>query len=472
MGGGRQFKASRSCPRFPCYNPFQEFAMADLFQILPAALFRPLAAPGAAIYSQILLALLAETQQHQQPLSRELAQRIVTDGLAQPDALTLTRDAIEATNTTEPEDTQSRASAILRYLTQCGWLRGETQSDFTSTYIFPDYAFRLLQTLREISANEPPPLQGLIYSIYALLQTGLREGNLEDCIPEAHRQMLHLLNGLKELQHNIGAHIEKVLAQLDTHAILDQFFGAYRNEIVDRAYHQLRTTDHISRYRPGVIETTAQLAHHSQLEHAAQRLQARGDAPSVADALARLLEQTRAIRDQFEMLDALLELIDTRHSQFVDAAVRTVELQLMAQSTTSGQLHSILKLLLTNPTSEETFRTLTPPLVNLYELALVDSQSPAPPARAPTPFVPTIEAVEPLTPEELVATQLETLAQPARVISRDHVRKFVQEFLAGQHERRGAELNLERANDLPLLIYLRAYGNGGLGYVVEADDNG
>lgn len=446
--------------------------MAALFQILPVSLFRPLAAPGAPIYSQILLALLAETQQHQQPLSRELAQRIVTDKLAQPDALALTRDAMETPDPIEPDDTQSRASAILRYLAQCGWLRAETQSDLTASYIFPDYAFRLLQTLKEISANEPPPLQGLIYSIYALLQTGLRDGNLEDCIPEAHRQMLHLLNGLKELQHNIGAHIEKVLAQLDTRAILDQFFGAYRTQIVDRAYHQLRTTDHVSRYRPGVIETTAQLAHHSQLEHAAQRLQARGDAPSVADALARLVEQTRAIRDQFEMLDALLELIDTRHSQFVDAAVRTVELQLMAQSTTSGQLHSILKWLLTNPPEQEIFRTLTAPLVNLYELALVDSQSLAAPGRAPTPFVSAIETVEPLTPAELAATQLETLAQLQRVISRDRVRKFAQEFLAGQQERRGEELNLEHANDLPLLIYLRAYGDGGLGYVMETDAEG
>src|SRR5581483_7758871 len=103
---------------------------------------------------------------------------------------------------------QARAAAILRYLVQCGWLHSETQSDFTQSFVLPDYAFRLLQVLNEISANEPPPLQGLVCSIHDLLQASVRDGNTDIRLPEAHRQMQHLLNGLKELQHNIGAHLE------------------------------------------------------------------------------------------------------------------------------------------------------------------------------------------------------------------------------------------------------------------------
>lgn len=439
--------------------------MAALFEILPAQLFRPLAAPGAPIYAHILLTLLEQATQQHQPLSRDLALNLITEQIDTSDALDLTQDAGESDTPRDEDPTLARATAILRYLVQCGWLRSETQSDFTQSFVLPDYAFRLLRVLSEIAANEPPPLQGLICSIHDLLQASVREGNADIRLPEAHRQMQHLLNGLKELQHNIGAHLERVLQQMQTREVLDQFFVSYHTEIVDRVYHQLRTTDHVSRYRPGVVETTAQLSRDAQLEQAAQRVFKRGDAPSLEAAASQLLTQARAIREQFETLDTLLEAIDVRHSQFVDAAVRAVELQLLAQSTTSGQLNAILKTLLAAQ-DDAMFETLAAPLVNLHELALVDAQSLAPPARAPAAFVPEIETAEQLSDADIAAKQAETLAQLQRVISRRRVREFAASLLQDRAEIRAAEIPLQQPDDLPLLIYLRAYADDALGYRV------
>ena len=81
----------------------------------------------------------------------------------------------------------------------------------------PDYAFRLLNVFNEIASDEPLALQGLIFSIYSLLQTSVREGNAHVSLPEAHRQTANLMSGLKELQHNIGVHIEQVLRQVPSH---------------------------------------------------------------------------------------------------------------------------------------------------------------------------------------------------------------------------------------------------------------
>src|SRR5690606_5043334 len=114
------------------------------------------------------------------------------------------------------------------------------------------------------------------------------------------------------------------------------------DEIVDKAYHQLRTTDHVSRFRPGVLEALTQLSSDEQVMQIAQLLRANGMAPTVEAAASRLLEQIRDIRSQFEQLDHQLQAIDVRHSQFIDSAVRAVELRLTANTTTSGQLHAIL----------------------------------------------------------------------------------------------------------------------------------
>lgn len=439
----------------------------SLFDLIPAELFRPLAAPGAPIYSDILLALFEETQRHQQALSRESAMHHIIAVLANPDAMQLTQDAQDQVDD-ETDATLARASAILRYLVHCGWLRAEMQNDFTQTFILPDYAFRLLRTLIEIVADQALPLQGLICSIHDLLQAAIRDGNVDIRLPEAHRQTQHLVNGLKELSHNIGIHIERVLRQLQARDVLNQIFSSYRAEIVDRVYHHLQTTDHVSRYRPGIIDATAQLERSAQIDQAARRWYERGEAPSINLAAHRLIEQARQIREQFQELDRLLSAIQTRHSQFVDSAVRAVELQLASQTTTSRQLYSILKGLLQDRMVQTNDAQA---LVSLHALSLIDSESPAAPTRTPTPFVAETIAAPLLSAEEIEASQAETLRQLNRAVSRERVRHFVRALFSNRDEIVSDEIPLSGADDLPLLIYLREYGDGSLGYRFENDAN-
>ena len=63
------------------------------------------------------------------------------------------------------------------------------------------------------------------------------------------------------------------------------------------------------------------------------------------------------------------------------------------------------------------------------------------------------------------------LTERARAISRDRVRRFAAELLRRGGEVRGGEIHLEGPDDLPLLIYLRNYGDGSLGYRVEETEN-
>jgi hypothetical protein len=204
--------------------------------------------------------------------------------------------------------------------------------------------------------------------------------------------------------------------------------------------------------------------------HIAQSLRASGLAPSVEAAANRLLGQIREIRDQFEGLDRLLQTIDVRHSQFVDSAVRTVELQLTASTTTSGQLHAILTHMLTG--DDDALDTDIADAIDLYALSLLDTESLAAPSRAAVPFVPEPVVAPPPTPEEIAAAQARTLEQLNRSISRERVRRYAAELLRDQNEVRIGLLALEGPGSLPLLIYLRQYGDGSLGYRAEdaADD--
>ncbi len=443
-----------------------------LFSVIPDTLFSPLASPGAPVYAEALLQIFAETRRHQQPLSRDLVVSLVREVLAaaQPEALAAAGDPQDDSTAPDDDPLTARAGAVVRYLARCQWLRGETQSDFGQAYTLPDYAFRLLNVLSELASNEPLPLQGLVFSIYSLLQTSVREGGAHISLPEAHRQTGSLMSGLKELQHNIGVHIEQVLRQLQARDVLEQVFTLYRNEIVDKAYHQLRTTDHVSRFRPGVIDALAQLSGEQQVQKIAQQLRTAGMAPTVEAAAVRLVGQIREIREQFEGLDRMLQAIDVRHSQFVDSAVRTVELQLTASSTTSGQLHAILARLLADdaPALEQAAAGL----VDLYALGLLDAESLAAPSRAATPFVPAPEATPLPTAKEIEEAQRRTLEQLSRSVSRERVRRYAAQLLGDQAEVRVGALATGGPDKLPLLIYLRQYGDGSLGYRAEEAPGG
>lgn len=439
--------------------------------VIPTTLFQPLAAPGATVYTRILLDIFIQTQSRPDPLSRDLMISLIYKHVTEPQALSLTQDA-QADS--EPSGNGAdpvavRAADILRYLARCGWLKGETLGDFSTQYVLPDYAFRLLRALNEIVTNEPPALAGLIFSTYALLQRILAEKDTAYFgISQAHRQTQQLLNGLKELQQNIGLHINQILEKSQARDVLEQLFFRYREEIVDRAYHQLRTTDHVSRFRPGVLDATAQLADPAILDPAAQRLRQMGEAPSVEDAHQRLVAQLREVRDQFESLDRLLEAIDARHSQFVNAAVRQIELQLAAHTTTSGQLNAILERLLAE--SPDDFDDAVGPLIHLHRLEWPDPESLAPAYRVATVFEADPESIPELSEEDLALIREETERQLSRAVSRRRIERFAREQLSDRVEMRAADIELSTPDHLALLIYLRAYGDGSLGYhVVEIE---
>jgi len=61
--------------------------------VLPTTLFQPLAAPGATVYTRILLDIFIQTQSRPDPLSRELMLSLIYKHIAEPQAFSLTQDA-------------------------------------------------------------------------------------------------------------------------------------------------------------------------------------------------------------------------------------------------------------------------------------------------------------------------------------------------------------------------------------------
>ena len=72
-----------------------------------------------------------------------------------------------------------------------------------------------------------------------------------------------------------------------------------------------------------------------------------------------------------------------------------------------------------------------------------------------------------VSPDDLARALDDTARQLSRAISRQRIERYAREQLGDRAEIRAAEIPLSDPNQLALLIYLRAYGDGTLGYRVE-----
>ena len=137
------------------------------FAGLPVKFFAPLAAKGQRVYLQILLHLFKETQENLGLVNRDILMAFALESM---------RDSANFSETNEIEDEEpafgadpesdppsvlqrARAGAILRYLENCGWYVTEMQSDFRQLFFIPDYSFRILKVLHELSDNQSVSLQ-------------------------------------------------------------------------------------------------------------------------------------------------------------------------------------------------------------------------------------------------------------------------------------------------------------------------
>jgi hypothetical protein len=112
-------------------------------------------------------------------------------------------------------------------------------------------------------------------------------------------------------------------------------------------------------------------------------------------------------------------------------------------------------------------------LLDLFELQFVDEHSLMAPTRAAPTFVPDATPPPSLTEGEIAEAQRQTLAQMRRSIGRERVRQFAAALLRERETVRASEIPLNGPDDLPLVIYLRAYGTeAALGYTIEEAPDG
>ncbi|MGE5674654.1 MAG: Wadjet anti-phage system protein JetA family protein, partial [Mycobacterium leprae] len=246
--------------------------------------------------------------------------------------------------------------------------------------------------------------------------------------------------------------------------ILAMHFGDYKLQILDRAYHRLKTTDHVSHFRPAILQRIdTWLAEPQWLSAAGADEVRRGRYGSQDEAEAALLEQLTFIRNHYEQMDDLLDEIDRRNASYAKASLEQVRYLLSGSQDAAGQLAALLQFL----AGQMEAGILTPDVpwpeqwATLFALDALQTIEPA------SLFTPRSErrnhSPQPLAVTSLTAAEREEARRRLRQrlatqLTYRSIDDYVQARLGQRQEIRARDLGIESTADFIRLIYVAAYG--------------
>jgi hypothetical protein len=438
------------------------------FDLLPVNLFNVISTHGGLQrhYMAILLRLYELAEFNRFGLTREIVIAEIVDYLNTQDELLTGTDLTETIEDTDesstPGDVQEQASWFLRRLIEAGWVEREQQADYTEFIILPDYAFTLLEAFRTIQQQKPREYTGQLYTAHQLITHQGDNFSPALALTQAYENVRQVVRGLNELNQNIRRYTERVTRDRPVAELLRLQFDDY-SQVLGPAYHTLKTSDHISRYRRDIVTHLQDWQlDETWLGNTADELATQGRL-TPAQATDEINHYMRFIINQLESLDPLLDEIDRRHAQYLRTSLRQVRYQLVSSDGSFPDRLAFLARGLAGLQAEgETWLPGEMPSFQAMPIHQPDANSfyTLPQQRAPFTPQPVIAPL--LDPTAADSMRLRTLQELGQAITPTRIQRFVDGFLNGNQSIHICDFPPETfasEQDLPWLIYTIAYGN-------------
>ncbi|HEY8528454.1 MAG TPA: Wadjet anti-phage system protein JetA family protein [Paenibacillaceae bacterium] len=236
----------------------------NLFEVLPERFFWLLTGPNKRLYAEAVLLLYEQSQRERfgirYDIMRDLLQELIETqrelGVAYNPEEEEVAEAERAVQQLTLEDAaRMQANMMLRRLEALKWIDVEDRDQFQRYIVLPHYSSRILAVLKELVEARSVEYQRFAFTTYQIL-TG-QEAKLRPCfaLREALEMTLQFRQELIALYNNMKHHMEQVVRKMTIQEVLDHHFDTYKSQIVDKSYHRLKTSDHVSRYRFQILQS-------------------------------------------------------------------------------------------------------------------------------------------------------------------------------------------------------------------------
>lgn len=442
----------------------------DIFSIVPENYFSILSSPNKFMYIKIISLIYSLVQNG---LSYGIDKEILVDEIE--DYLNAINYQLVDEEEEEIKNNRDRANSLIRRLIDTGWIYPENTSDYKVIINFHDYSITILESFIKIADRESLEYQGNIISIYTLLYSNEKSGIV---IKQVYENTKGIISGLKSLNANIKKYMDRLTKQKTPEEIMEEFFGNYTKEVIDKSYHRLKTSENISKYRPRIIEKLREdLDNNEFIESAAQFYKEDREIEDINDAIILVKEIINNIIEAFEEFDDIMEEIDTKNTKYIKAAVTRAKFLLNNSKDITGNIKNILSYVnaqykeLELNLSKDYLEEITA-IFTLYSYNYIDENSLYIANEGKKSFKPNKLEKVTISEEERNKKLQEFKDKQEKQYSIKKVNSIVLNMLEGREYFNTSEIDVNNIDDFIEIIYIRLYGNSPLAkYFIKKDNS-
>lgn len=428
-----------------------------MFHIISDNFFVPLASPNKQAYWECICKLFT-IMNHQ--ISFGVERDVLVEELQyyfeQTQSVSLEEDEMIG------KSNRDKANWMLRRLEYYGWIEIETDKNYVQRVSFQEYAVKVIKTLLEISEGKKIEYQGYIYTIYSLVRSNTGNPGIELLSIVENTDML--ITGLKNLNSGIKHYIDELTKYKTPAEIMDVLFNDYIENIVDKAYHRLLTSDNVSKFRPEIVERLESKSRSKKYIEKASKELAGIREITIEEAEELVYQYIHEVIDAFLNMDEILAEINRKNTQYQKAAINRAKFFLLGGEDVRGQLKEILSSLNTQINEENLdlggiYRiTYLDDLIRIFSASVLDEKSLYVPIEGKKEFKP-VEIQTDSVDEELRQEKLKhMLEKMERVLNPQKINDYVSMCLKDKKQIRASELPLNNIEDFVRMIYVRLYG--------------
>lgn len=435
-----------------------------LFEIIPEKFFSVLSSSKKEIYSDCLFILYRELKAN---TSFGIDREVVTDTFMDY------FESLKDENLFAEEDetvrtSRDKANFVVRKLIECKWIDLEITTSYRQIINFEDYAVAFLETMEKLINNEKLEYQGYVYTIYSILM-GSEDIQKSVMLEQVYDNTNRLMIGLKTLNSNIKKYIEKITQQKSADEIMKLHFEGYTQEISDKGYHRLKTSDNVSKFRPRIIQRLEEYKKDRDfLDQVCKENIEMEKYANYESASEDILFRLNHIIFSFSNMDEIIKEIDRKNTQYIRASLTRVKYLLNTAKDLAGQVTEILKYIVFSverdhlEIKEDTIDDLAE-LFGFYPQSFIDEKSIYTPADNKGAFIPqSLESQNELTKEERERKIKEVMEKNKMRMSRENIDNFVLAVLKKKKVINASFLPLNEVKDYLRIIYILIYSKSRL----------
>lgn len=286
------------------------------------------------IYIEALLCINEEYQYNNYFLTREVCIQVLGDMNARK------RFKLQwEENETEFDMLETPSSRILNWLLKTGWLkRIEDYQTLVTNIVIPDYSAVFIEAFERLSSEDMQDTEIYIQNVYATLFSFKNDsranlGMLRTALVNTKR----LNKALQDMLHNMDKFFARLLEQNNYEDLLREHLDGYVEEIVQKKYHILKTSDNFYIYKMDIKKCLRDMREDEEwIEEIRTRAAQMGD---TKDDVLDLLDQ---IERGFDDIEHRIANMDKEHAKYVRATVTRLNYLLSGEMDTKGLVVQLL----------------------------------------------------------------------------------------------------------------------------------